>query len=191
MPSHPWPTRVHPFLVELTDQMCQKYAIPQVRLARPYFGYRSDQEQAALYAQGRQPLYEVNLQRVRAGLTPISESENKNTVTNARPGASKHNADPSRAVDLVVVSLVKGVQYVWDEGADLDHNGVAEYMELGVIGEGLGLVWGGRFDLDPGIRVKPDWGHFQLPEEGSKGLLAIIEKLAPDPAKAHGLEYAA
>lgn len=158
MPIHPWPQRVHPFLVELIDQVCGQFAIPNVRLARPYFGYRSNQEQAALYAQGRAPLYEVNMQRILVGLTPITETENQRTVTNAKPGQSKHNLDPAEAGDLVVVSLAKGVQYVWDAGVDLQGDGIAEYVELGRIGERLGLIWGGAWKTK-------DYGHLELPPE--------------------------
>lgn len=176
MPSYPWPHKVHAFLVELVYQTCTQFAIPNVRLARPYFGYRSNQEQTALYAQGRQPLYEVNMQRVRAGLTPISEEENQRTVTNAKPGQSKHNLDPAEAADLVVVSLAKGVQYVWDSGVDLQGDGIAEYVELGRIGEQLGLVWGGAWKMK-------DYGHLELPPEGSGARMAIVERLSPDLTK--------
>lgn len=176
MPHTPWPQRCHPILVELVDSTCEEFAIPGVRLARPYFGFRSDQEQLALYVQGRAPLYEVNMQRIRANLTPITGAENERTVTNAKPGQSNHNLDPAEAADLVVVSLAKGVQYVWDEGADLDEDGVAEYVELGRIGERLGLIWGGAWK-------RKDWGHLELPPFGSVARQALVERLQPDPAK--------
>ena len=56
--------------------------------------------QAALFAQGRQPLAEVNRLRGLVKLAPISEAENRRTVTNARPGQSKHEHLPSLAVDI-------------------------------------------------------------------------------------------
>src|SRR3954463_539382 len=54
-------------------------------------GMRTYEEQNALFAQGRQDLHHVNALRIRAGLPPISEAENKVTVTKARGGQSNHN----------------------------------------------------------------------------------------------------
>lgn len=69
---------------------------------KPFLGevYRSDDEQRALYAQGRRPISEVNRLRQVAGLALISEVENRKKVTNATPGKSKHNVFPSRAMDV-------------------------------------------------------------------------------------------
>src|SRR5690242_960967 len=55
-------------------------------------GMRSNEEQAALYAQGRSDLATVNRLRQRAGLGSISSSDNARTVTNAPPASSFHNA---------------------------------------------------------------------------------------------------
>src|SRR5260370_1344940 len=54
-------------------------------------GMRTLEQQAALFAQGRESLERVNSLRDDAGLPPISASENKDTVTNARPGQRNHN----------------------------------------------------------------------------------------------------
>ena len=177
MVKFPYPKNVHPALVELVDQMQEQYEKVSLHCAaKPYFGYRSTEEQAALYAQGRQPLWDVNMLRSRVGMSPITETENQRTVTNARPGASEHNANPARAVDMVIVDLHNGVNYVWDAGLDLDTDGIAEYVELGRIGEQLGLTWGGAWKMK-------DWGHFELPAEDSVAMKAIYARLAPDPAK--------
>lgn len=104
--------------------------------------YRTDAEQTALYAQGREPLTVVNTLRHVGQLRPISESENR-IVTMARSGKSWHNW--RRAFD--VVPLVAG-KPVWDAGASI-------WQEVGRIGEGHGLEWAGRW---PRFREYP---HFQ------------------------------
>src|SRR5450755_4677982 len=58
-------------------------------------GMRTMQQQAALFAQGRESLDQVNILRRRAGLSPISASDNGGTVTDARPGKSNHNLTTS------------------------------------------------------------------------------------------------
>jgi peptidoglycan L-alanyl-D-glutamate endopeptidase CwlK len=95
--------------------------------------YRSDDEQAALFAQGR--------------TTP------GNIVTNAPPGQSAHNCvDPAgnpaaHAFDIVPVVNGKpdwdGTHPVWEQA--------------GKIGESVGLEWAGRWHS---FKEKP---HFQLP----------------------------
>ena len=42
----------------------------------------------------------------------------------------------------------------WDLKADINHNEVPDYEELGLLGESAGLTWGGRFKFR-------DYGHFQ------------------------------
>lgn len=64
-------------------------------------GYRSKAEQKALYAQGRQPLAQVNALRKAAGMGPITAKANLGTVTKAKPGSSLHNF--GLAVDMVPV----------------------------------------------------------------------------------------
>src|SRR3990167_3564680 len=90
--------------------------------------YRSGIEQAGLYAQGRTAKGKI--------------------VTNAKAGESLHNAllngqPGSRAFD--VVPMVAG-KPMWD--AEHPH-----WEKLGIIGEGVGLQWGGRWR-------KPDRPHF-------------------------------
>lgn len=53
-------------------------------------GLRSWNLQAAYYAQGREPLAQVNDRRQAVGLAPITEEENQATVTNAEAGFSNH-----------------------------------------------------------------------------------------------------
>ena len=62
--------------------------------------YRSPAVQAAYYAQGREPLAEVNKLRKAVGLYLLTEKENKGKITNAKPGQSKHQVNPSKAFDI-------------------------------------------------------------------------------------------
>lgn len=98
---------------------------------------RTSEEQAALYAQGRQGLDEVNAMRCVAGLPSIAGEANR-VVTGARVSVHEMGC----AFDLAVVSRGRAV---WDTGADVNASGLADYEELGLLGESLGLRWGGRF----------------------------------------------
>ncbi|MEJ2192834.1 MAG: M15 family metallopeptidase [Nitrospirota bacterium] len=119
---------------------------------------RTGAEQAALYAQGRKPLDAVNALRAEAGMPSIAPGENR-IVTRARTSVHEFGC----AFDL---ALVKDGRAVWDPEADTNQNALADYRELGRLGEALGLTWGGRF----GLR---DYGHFQY-----TGGLTLAELLA-------------
>lgn len=120
---------------------------------------RELKDQVALYAQGRQPLAEVNELRRIAKLPAITETENKRRVTWTL--RSKHiinldDADPtndlSKAFDIVIL---KNGKAVWDVKADTNGDNKADYIQLGAIGKSLGLVWGGDFS-------SPDYVHYQI-----------------------------
>ena len=108
--------------------------------------YRSPDVQRAYYAQGREKLAIVNKIRMANGLEAISESENRNKITNAKPGQSKHQVKPSKAFDI---GFVKDKQMVWAVdnyyraaemirvqfpdvtwGADWNHNGRSDDERL-------------------------------------------------------------
>ena len=120
---------------------------------------RSEKEQQALYAQGREPLDAVNAKRKAVGLWMLREEENKRPVTWTLESRHIIHFDPetgnalnrARAFD---VAIVKDKQFVWDLKADVNEDGIPDYEEIGMIGEACGLVWGGRWD-------KPDRPHFQ------------------------------
>lgn len=107
-------------------------------------GLRTHAQQTALYAQGRESLSRVNELRRIAGWGPISASENRGRVTNARAGSSLHNY--GLAVD--VVPLVNG-QPNWNVGNDV-------WNRIGAAGKRQGMEWGGDFTS---IVDKP---HFQM-----------------------------
>jgi len=105
--------------------------------------YRSNDEQASLYAQGRG--------------TPGA------IVTNAKPGQSKHNftiggRPAARAFDAV--PLLHG-KPAWEDPRDKDTDWRNDFgwRVMGEVAAELGLVWYGA----PGSRF-PEAPHFQLAE---------------------------
>lgn len=118
---------------------------------------RTFPEQLALHAQGRLPLADVNRLRKEAGMPwMITEAENKNKVTWTMK--SKHFPDKngkSRAFDDVV--LKDGREPSWDLKWDGDKDNVADYEELALAAESVGLVAGGH--------AFGDWPHMQLPDD--------------------------
>jgi peptidoglycan L-alanyl-D-glutamate endopeptidase CwlK len=99
--------------------------------------YRSNSEQAELYASGRN------------GKGVI--------VTNCKPGQSKHNATEAgapgaRAFDAVPITNGK-VDWSTDEGH------CHQWARMGQIGQNLGLEWGGAW-----LGHLRDFPHFQLPD---------------------------
>jgi peptidoglycan L-alanyl-D-glutamate endopeptidase CwlK len=116
---------------------------------------RSNDEQVAYYAQGRQPLDEVNRLRKIAKLPSISEEENKHVITRAKTVWDSFHAY-GRAFDVAVVSVDGKVD--WSESIDWDSDGVSDWIELGKLGESIGLEWGGNFSS---LRDLP---HFQFRE---------------------------
>jgi hypothetical protein len=101
--------------------------------------YRNNEEQAALYAHGR----DADGNRIGA------------ILTNCKPGQSEHNKidqvgqPASRAFD---VGVIRNGKYVGD-GQDKD------YLAAGEIGESLGLEWAGRW-----TGHMQETAHFQLKE---------------------------
>lgn len=121
---------------------------------------REVKEQVALYAQGRQPLNEVNILRKMAKLPSITDKENKNKVTNTLK--SKHLIDldddilennKSRAFDI---AITKDSKPVWDIKVDVNSNEIPDYLEAGKIGESVGLKWGGSW------KNFKDYPHFEV-----------------------------
>lgn len=116
-----------------------------------YCTYRSNDEQAALYAQGRFPLLEVNRLRQYCGLAPLGWGEDVKVVTNAMPGESGHNrvdsdgCPASLAFDCCPLAAGK---LAWDSPA---------WGTIGGIGVNLGLRWYGT----PGSKFY-ERPHFEL-----------------------------
>lgn len=92
--------------------------------------YRSQEEQNELYAQGR----------TKPGKKVTWTKNSKHTLR--------------RAFDIAL--LGKNGKITWDLKASVNKNEIPDYTELGLIGESLGLTWGGRFG---------DYCHFELEED--------------------------
>ena len=116
---------------------------------------RSQEEQAAYYARGRLFLEEVNSLYKKAGLAPISADENKKIVTKAKTVWDSFHAY-GRAFDVAVIN--KSGKVDWDDAADWNSDGISDWVQLGKLGESIGLEWGGNFSS------MPDLPHFQLRE---------------------------
>jgi hypothetical protein len=119
---------------------------------------RTRAEQTALYAQGRNSLFEVNTLRKLAGMSPLSAAENGYKVTWTMN--SRHFAEPrtgkSRAFDI---AILKGDRTAtWDKKWDGDHDQIPDYEEAARIGEAVGLEPGARWS-------NQDWPHYQLPAD--------------------------
>ena len=112
--------------------------------------YRSAEEQAALYAQGREKeVAAVNRLRAHAMLSPITVQENSAAVTKAKPGESYHQW--RCAFDVVPLSAGK---LAWDPRSAL-------WAEIGAGAHVAGLEWGG------------DWRFRDLPHLQHTGGLSV------------------
>lgn len=124
---------LHPALQDTARQFLQEAQLAGID-ALITCTYRSWDEQADLYAQGRTKPGKI--------------------VTNAKPGHSKHNyrlPDGTPASEAFDVVPVRGGKAIWNAEDPA-------WQELGRIGEALGLEWAGRWK-----RMR-EYPHFQLPE---------------------------
>jgi peptidoglycan L-alanyl-D-glutamate endopeptidase CwlK len=115
---------------------------------------RTQETQEAYWLQSRAPLEEVNEARKKAGLYPLTESENKTTVTWARESAHLKGL----AVDIVPVLVSKDGAYF----VPWDYARYAEYWrEIGAISMQLGLNWGGNWPPFNKAELGRDCPHHQ------------------------------
>ena len=114
-------------------------------------------EQVALYAQGRDSLYNVNHYRWLAGLPPIGTPENKKITWTLKSlhiidlDDQEEENDKARAFDFAIIA---GGKPTWDIKADTNQSGGPDYAEAGHLWESVGGVWGGRWK-------NPDQPHCQ------------------------------
>lgn len=108
---------------------------------------RSQAVQNAYYKQGRAPLIDVNAARVAVGLWTISNEENRNPITYTLN--SKHIL--GKAIDIV--PLQNGKSW-WNAPKEV-------WERIGLIGESVGFIWGGRFTNASG-KPFPDSPHFEV-----------------------------
>lgn len=117
------------------------------------FGYRSNDLQNAIWAQGRGfSLEYVNNLRAACNLYPLSEEENKLIVTYAIGGESAHNfEDKEKGIKGAAVDLVGSLN------GEPQWKNDAFFKIVGEEAEKLGLTWG---VVHKGIRV--DLGHIEI-----------------------------
>ncbi len=120
---------------------------------------RDFKEQVALYAQGRQPLAEVNRLRKIVGWVGLTEQQNSKRVTWTL--ASRHiinlddtdkTNDKATAFDFAVV---KNGKAIWDVKASLDGDDIPDYLECANVAKELGLEAGAFWK-------KADYPHVQM-----------------------------
>jgi len=103
-------------LINQANQQLTKHS--QVRIVQ---GLRTFEEQTALYNQGR--------------------TTKGKKVTNAKAGQSYHNY--GLAIDFAL--LIDGKEISWNDKADFDLDGVADWIEVVRIFKAAGWAWGGNF----------------------------------------------
>jgi peptidoglycan L-alanyl-D-glutamate endopeptidase CwlK len=114
---------------------------------------RSEEEQSALYAQGRLGIQKVNALRAVAKLGPISEQENTKIVTKAKTAKDSMHFY-GLAFDIAITDS-KGKSIVWNSTSDWNSDGINDWDQVGKLGQSLGLEWGGNWS------TMPDPPHFQ------------------------------
>jgi hypothetical protein len=132
---------------------------------------RTFAEQAALYAQGREPLPAVNSLRANAGLPAITEylgkdkkvhSDNDYTVTNAdgvataQGGKGRSVHQLGKAIDIVP-DMDSGEKQVpgWPAPSDPRWKKISDIMKK------HGFEWGGDWTIAKD-GIDPDYPHYQL-----------------------------
>jgi len=108
---------------------------------------RTPLTQRAYYAQGREDLNAVNLKRTEAGLWIIDDKANERIVTKNLESIHFYDC----AIDF---ALVIDGKPSWNTKADINHDDIFDYENVGIIGERLGFEWGGRFSFK-------DYAHLQ------------------------------
>ncbi|MCF7758395.1 M15 family metallopeptidase [Paenibacillus xylanexedens] len=124
-------TGLHPVVAENEELLVRKAARRGIVIVITH-GYRSSEEQDALFNQGR--------------------SSAGNIVTNARGGESYHNY--GLAIDFALRTPDGDV--VWDMERDDNGNGKSDWMEVVDLAKELGFTWGGDW------ANFPDYPHLQM-----------------------------
>lgn len=124
---------LHPRVKELAEKLILEAQKKNLYLVVTQ-GYRSIQEQNDLYAQGRTKPGKI--------------------VTNAKGGQSFHNFGVAFDIAIDKNGTLSG-GLTWDAKVDVNANDKPDYEEVGVLGESVGLEWGGRWHF-------VDLPHFQL-----------------------------
>jgi peptidoglycan L-alanyl-D-glutamate endopeptidase CwlK len=114
---------------------------------------RTNDEQRALYAQGRSPLDRVNALRKAVKWAPITAAQNKFTVTNAAAADFSYHGY-GLAFDIAVVDPT-GKIIDWSSKSDWNDDDINDWLQVGELSYELGLEWGGNWSS------RPDMPHYQ------------------------------
>lgn len=121
---------------------------------------RTNEEQTALYAQGRKSLEEVNKLRALAKLPLIGQKENSKIVTKAQTAADSFHGY-GLAFDIAIIDTY-GKKIDWDPNVDWDKDGVSDWTEVGQLAEECDLEWGGNWTAFPDIPHYQDRRGFTI-----------------------------
>ncbi|WP_437342369.1 M15 family metallopeptidase [Jeotgalibacillus marinus] len=127
----PIPTDLHPIVQEKQDELIEQAASLGITVVITE-GFRSVEEQDALYAIGR--------------------TTEGNIVTYAEGGESYHNF--GLAIDFALRTNDGSI--IWDMEYDGNDNNQSDWMEVVEIAKELGFSWGGDW---PGFK---DYPHFEM-----------------------------
>lgn len=108
---------------------------------------RTEIEQRALFAQGRETLDVANALRKEAGLYLLAEKENKHTVTNCDGVIKRSPHQGGRAIDIVPLQNGRAI---WPVLAD------PRWVQISAIMKKHGFTWGGDW------KDFPDYPHYQM-----------------------------
>jgi hypothetical protein len=134
---HPEPRKAaQAFIAELRDKKI-RFKVTST--------HRETIEQIALYCQHRASLEIVNLIREYAKMYLITEKANTGIVTNANGLHPKSDHQNDNTLDVVPVGC--NGNPIWPPPED------SRWLEMGVIGERHGFMWGGRW-------AEPDPAHY-------------------------------
>lgn len=127
----PMPSKLHPTVDTAKDRLVQRAADKGIDIAITD-GYRTIEEQNALYEQGR--------------------SKEGQVVTHASGGESYHNY--GLAIDFAL--RLNNGEVIWDMEYDGNGNGKSDWMEVVAIAKDLGFDWGGDWSSFK------DYPHLQM-----------------------------
>ena len=155
----------HPLLAERVQALQAMYArryAPETLVVTSIL--RSDAQQIALFAQGRQSLAQVNVLRAAAGMTPIDVKANAHRVTNC-DGVHNRSRHQGVLYEGRMVSRAVDLAPSWDADGPgtgkpiIDWNDRGRFNRIGPLAESVGLMWGGNW-----ISFQ-DLPHVELPAD--------------------------
>jgi peptidoglycan L-alanyl-D-glutamate endopeptidase CwlK len=134
--------KLHP-VVQAKALKLQKLAKERLGLSIIFLDtLRSEAEQQAYYAQGRESTASVNAKRKAAGLYLITDKENK-IITKAKSASFSWHGF-GLAFDIAITDA-NGKKIIWDKTSDWNGDGKDDWAQVGALADECGLEWGGNF----------------------------------------------